>query len=506
MGCEKMKINFKKIEEIVEKIVLWLLIILQILSEFIPQIDTFISNHENLKIAVLFYLVFKIYKRIIDINEKKQIKILKLDDALSHVFTKKKFKKVYIFAYSAQNYLKSIKRNDIQIDNLYLLLRRYDEKQAFLLHDPCVISNYKNELENALKMAYSLKNNGSIKNLHVRYFDFEAYSHFAVFDSRFAVSGKLLHTFNDSKTKISPVQIYDSNTNKSIDDIISNFKDFFENLFNNSCEDSGLKILVENECCTCNEISDLSDPHLQKMHTTSEMSNFAIIPYNQFDDFVLMPDMRPLSKVHLLLTTKFHILSMFQYLRRPDAISNLEKIIKKLDSAIYDCEQKHIIIFEHGSFAKNSKTSGKSIDHLHLHILLNEDYHNFEPAIKNDRKKVVDTNDPHCRYFFNTLEEFARFDIAGRKDYFLIWNPSAQNNKITVFFPTKKESQFLRRICFSMLTLEEKKELGLITEKKSSLTDGYDWKKYKGSFTEREKIRYTELGKAIERNMNNEYR
>lgn len=57
-----------------------------------------------------------------------------------------------------------------------------------------------------------------------------------------------------------------------------------------------------------------------------------------------------------------------------------------------------------------------------------------------------------------------------------------------------------------MLTLEEKKELGLITEKKSSLTDGYDWKKYKGSFTEREKIRYTELGKAIERNMNNEYR
>lgn len=506
MGCEKMKKNYKKFEEIIEKSVLWILIFLEIISEFFPQIDTFISNHQNLKIAVLFYLVFKIYKRIIEINENKQIKILKLDDALSRVFTKKKFKKVFIFAYSAQNYLKSIKRNDIQIDDLYLLLRRHDEKEAFLLHDPCVIENYKNELENALKMAYSLKNNGKIKNLHIRYFYFEAYSHFAVFDSRFAISGKLLHTFNYNKMKISPVQIYDSDVDKNIDDIILNFKDFFENLFNNSSEDSGLKILVENECFTCNEIADLSDPHLQKMHTTSEMSNFAIIPYNQFDDFVLMPDMRPLSKVHLLLTTKFHILSLFQYLSRPDAISNLEKIIKQLDSAIYNCEEKHIIIFEHGSFTKNSKKSGKSIDHLHLHILLNEDYHNFESAIQKDRKKVVNTKDPHCRYFFESLEEFARFDIAGRKDYFLIWNPSALNNKITVFFPSKKESQFLRRICFSMLTLEEKEELGLLNEKKSSLIDGYDWKKYKGSFKEKEKIRYTELGKTIERNMNNEYK
>ncbi len=498
-GYKRMnKMNFKKIIRLVEKYIIIMVVILQLLSQFIPPFNKLLDNYPNIVSAVVLILIFEIYQCVIP-NENNKMNRCNLDDALSQIMNKKKkYKKVCIFAYSAHNYLKFFKRNSVQIEELYLLLRKFDENEAFLLHSKEMIEKYEKELTETIQLTQDLLEKKLIQKIHIRYFDFECYSHFAIFDSKIAIEGKLIHSYDSSKLSIPPVNIYEKE-----DYIIDELQHFFDAHYNHLDEYSGLKTIKEKDTCiTCREILDFSDEHLHKFNAKGELCNFSILPFNMLEDFVLVPDMRPLSRVHLLLTTKFHVMCMFQYLHHNGAAEYLEELIKKIDDFIYGREQEHIVVFEHGSSVSNSALSGKSIDHLHLHILLKNSQNDLEAAIRNDKNKIVNTDDLQCKYCFDSLEAFGRFERAGNADYFLVWDPMMERNKITVYFPHEKESQYLRRIYFSTMSEEEKKSVGLLNDgDMNSCVDGYDWKKYGSNFTDLEKERYVELGAELKKYM-----
>lgn len=247
-------------------------------------------------------------------------------------------------------------------------------------------------------------------------------------------------------------------------------------------------------CPFCEEIATYLKNDFNAEH---EMYNFLIVDESLIEDFILMPDQRPLSELHLLLISKAHILSMSQYLCSKKTILNLEKIITQIEEFVYERFKKHIIVLEHGSKSENSKFSGKSIDHMHLHILLKRDT-NIEDIILKDKNKVVDTSGQGSKCSFRNLKELSKFKKMKIEDYFLVWIPSQKAKQFNIYFPVQKESQFLRRMYFSSLTTEEKIAFGLTlpTEKKS-YKNGYNWKMYGTNFSSHSKCEYINLGMEL---------
>lgn len=201
-----------------------------------------------------------------------------------------------------------------------------------------------------------------------------------------------------------------------------------------------------------------------------------------FPDLLLKPDLCPISKLHFLIVCELHITSLFDFLQRTGSVEQLEALISRISKAIKNLTGKNIIIFEHGSNTLEAPLSGSSINHLHLHVICEPDMFNYEEYIKEDNAKknsVLDINDPQYKLEFNSIIDFKNSAKIEGHDYFLIWEPNEdiKNNRIKVYFPRKKESQYLRRIFYMALGEREKMEF-YPDYSNVGEDDYYNWKKY----------------------------
>lgn len=445
--------------------------------------------------AVLIFLCLEILKSL-KFENKKSLPLKKM--LKKELGENSCIKRLSIFAFSGCNYIDYIQERNVKIDTLELLLKRYNAKQAYLTNDKNVISGYKSELFGVIRKVVKLKKVKQIKKVEIRFFDFEPYSHFAIINENKVIAGNLIHTFDESKVDKSHVKVFDYSNDS---EFFSSYQEFFARHFESSNEYSGLNNYLDDDCQTCCVVSQIQKGGTSNsFFENTEVCNFAVLADDLLGDFLLIPDMLPLSEYHLLLITNFHILSLFQYLKFNSNPETVEDLITKLDRKIYDYTNKHIIVFEHGSNFENSKLSGKSIDHFHLHILLNDGI-DMNAEIAKDSQEVVNLKDHNSLEEFDSLKEFSQCEKAGLRDYFLIWDPSAQDKKISVYFPCKKESQYLRRIYFSTLEDAKKISLGLAQSKKSkSFKNGYDWRLNPSSFSVDKKKQYIEFGKKLKEN------
>ncbi len=511
------KFNIKKSEKFIYNIFVFLFIAVNIVSGFFPDIIesivsfflTKISNpneiaSENLinnvqkaifngTNAIMIYLFYEIIKSF-----KWGEKAVKLDNALKNVFDENKhIRELSIFAYSGRNYIGYINDNNITVGTLRLLLKRFNENEAYLVNKKTVIDGYNSELLGVINKARKLQKENKIKKLDIRYFDFEPYSHFAIINSRKVIAGNLIHTFDSSKVKKEKVKIFDTNDI----DVINSYQDFFERHFEKANKYSGLNDSLINDCPTCDAILQIRDElPLSPYCERTEFCNFTVLPESFFEDFFIIPDMLPLSEFHLLLITKFHILSLSQYLKYKKNASDVEKMIKKLDEKVFETINKRIIIFEHGSNSENSQNSGKSIDHFHLHIVIKDDnigVNELNKAIEDDSREVVETSSHDSHEVFNSLSDFANSKRTNQEDYFLIWEPSSAEN-IHIYFPKDKESQYLRRLYYSKMSKKKKEDLYLANKnKKRTYETGYDWHKNLYRFSSDDKNRYIDFGNEL---------
>jgi len=234
------KISLNKIEESLEIIIFIAIVVCQLLSSFVPIIDEYLSD--DVSSILISVLLIAIYIRVMNISKIDKIKSFSFHDAIDALFTKKqKYKTVKVFAYSAKNYIDGIHRNRVKIDNLYLLLKQSSDEQAWFSKDPKKVKKYKAELSEAIDSARLLQDEGLVKNLVIRFYDFESYSHFGVFDG-YAISGLLIpQTIETETVRISDVQLLGSGVDfGSADAIIDTNITFFDTIFDNASEISGL--------------------------------------------------------------------------------------------------------------------------------------------------------------------------------------------------------------------------------------------------------------------------
>ena len=213
----------------------------QMISPFVPFLQKVLESNAGVSI-----LLITIFIRVMQISKISRITTFPtIYDAFRELFkTKKHFKTVKIFAYSATNYINAIKNSGITIDHLYLLLKQASDKQAWFSLDPDKIRDYKTELAGVRIELERLVKEKKVKHLCIKYYDFESYSHFGIFDN-YSVSGLLIPQTNDSEStvKISEVQLLGKSVDfGSASQIISSNLDFFDTLYSDgSCEVSGLE-------------------------------------------------------------------------------------------------------------------------------------------------------------------------------------------------------------------------------------------------------------------------
>lgn len=503
----------KKTDNLADKICLIaaaVLLVYQTLTAIFPGIESllfgWVSDPLKLHFAGITLLIIPIFNKVSELTSEKRIKSGEFNACLEELLEKEKsFDNVSIFAYSAKHYVSQIAENKVQIKNLRLLLKRANDKTAWFVKDAGLVKRYQEELKSVLDTLGMLvsKEPGDgkpIKNLEIRYYDFETYSHFGLFDN-YLISGMLIPEYNTANPmQIGEVQVVKSGLgHRENKKLIKTDKDFYESVWKQSGEDSGLK-RKDHSCKMFNLLKSISGSD-GSIVGKSNSTDFCITDHELFEDFILKPDQCPVSNIHILCVCKYHILNIYDYLKHENGVKNLENIVYSVAKAIKKHCGKDIIVFEHGASRKGSPFNAKSVDHLICHIIIKPDNFDFKEFIRNNAEEVIDfSNEENAKKYKNL--HILKDDISLRmKDYFLIWDVCDNNptGNIYVYRPREKEPQFLRKVFYKALTSEQKSEL-FPAYKENGPDNYYKWELYKDNlrpFTKIDEESYYALGREI---------
>ena len=408
------------------------------------------------------------------------------------------FSEIKVFAYSAKNYVECLMRSRIKVGKISLCLKRANDYSAWCINNEKKAQKYQKELEIVIDNLEALKERKQINTFEVRFYDFECYSHFGIFND-VLLFGDLIPLFSEKKT-VEIGKIYTLSNVGRNKTFFESKEVFFDKLFASSGADSGLKLCRAN-CHYCDTSELIQDPH----HMNGTLLNYygkcdisLIKDTDTIVDFLLQPDFHPISELHMLLVSKFHILNMFDYLYHKDAVDNLETIVYDIRNAVYQKTGKEILLFEHGTAVEGENVSGSSIEHLHMHIIYEPENYNYIKAISEDniRNPIFDAD--HGMIQLKSIRDFSQEYSIKNKDYFMVWKPGkcTAESSIYVWFPTKKSSQYLRKIFFQGLSTKEKEALyGHPSDNK--FDDEYNWKKHQFNYSDSRLNFHKSIGEAV---------
>ena len=138
---------------------------------------------------------------------------------------------------------------------------------------------------------------------------------------------------------------------------------------------------------------------------SSDISNTII---EETKDFIVTPSKGSLCTGYILIIPKVHITSINDLKDK----SELIKIIKKYREIFKSKYGKYPIIFEHGTYTQDNKSSCSSVIHAHLHIV-NHNFLNEESIIQDLNMSQVDINE----FFLNTNKNYISYISPDYKFY-----------------------------------------------------------------------------------------
>lgn len=426
----------------------------------------------------------------------------KLEPCLDSVFSAVKGNVISleIYAYSAKNYIanitKAIESGRIKrIKKIRLLLCRANEIRAWQSHGQDAVKKYFAQIQSTIETFETWESKKLIdsSNWEIRYVDDRPLCHFCIINGRYVISGAMPLTESGIPCAHgADCYIITSDAG----DVVDGYSETFSSWFARGFYDSGLKELSGKCLTACGKIIGTGILKNRRTQAYVDFRNTPLLsPDVQGLDFYILPDSRPISSLHVILMCKYHVLNLYDYLRRTwtqDGKSKTRYALKYLVKSIRAEVKKQfgqnedIIVFEHGSMNPTNGGGHSSIDHMHLHVILKREM-DVQKLICGDAQKlrmersqsVVQWDVAHKgpvpkRYY--SINDFADDPEMGTTDYFLIWDLSIGKNyekeagkPVFVYLMQKLEQgsglkipdvhQYLRRIFFQALREKEQQTL-----------------------------------------------
>ncbi len=376
-----------------------------------------------------------------------------------------------------------------EIAKLRVLLCRHSDFRV----DKETAEANKNALSNARNVFNDLHNNKKIKKMEIRYMDTKLMQHFCVVNGNVMFGGTFPIGEEARGTDRETCHVSKDN------DVVSGHKKTFNSWFDlRGFYDSGLMERDRTVCPNC------CGHMLDKITSSDGWENKPLFnDKTQGEDFYIVPDIRPISKIHLVLICKYHVLNFYDYMKRSHLMNDKDRepgaalieLIENIRSSIKTRlgEKQEILVFEHGSLNPGSPTSAPSIDHLHLHVILRPTNCLTDTGALDTKKIFSETEYVEVKEGnvvdikkYRSIVGFAHDPSMGNSDYFLIWDPSGAAGSFKIYVALKKKepdpnvkfSQYLRGVFYKKLEATDVKDIygtdaaeKYKTEKKSDKTE-----------------------------------
>lgn len=189
-------------------------------------------------LGLLILLVFRYIDKNINIQRQSDItSVTKFTPEIVGLLATKKINKLCILAHTGDYYYRAILESEPQIDELHLLLRNFDNpaKVGFPT-EVSVRKRYKKNWEEPLKSWTRLKDKGFIKKIIIHRYDFDSFLHFMLIDDSLAHFGLLKPLKNYPGSEVLK-SFKVSNESMSGKDLIANFANEFNSIFENFSEE-----------------------------------------------------------------------------------------------------------------------------------------------------------------------------------------------------------------------------------------------------------------------------
>lgn len=173
--------DWEKIDKWIIYVGLGIVGVLEFISDFIYI--PFLTNSVPVTIlCVVLIILVKDGNVITKLNNGFDIDIDAFAESTNKLLSMSKtISSMDLFVYTGARYRTRFEESDIKINHLRILLRKPTQ------NDP----KYIEELERELKIFYELKNNGNIKNLEIRFYDFEPMLFFCIINDTYINFGTI---------------------------------------------------------------------------------------------------------------------------------------------------------------------------------------------------------------------------------------------------------------------------------------------------------------------------
>ena len=184
----KLKVIWDRIEKYAIYTAIFVFIILEFFSYFIPSIKQAMDTKGALLlIAVILLFFFKYIDERIGDSKNSPIEVEKSfsQGILETLEKKEEIETMDIFAHTGQKYLYALQESHVKVKHLRLLLRSFDNLDTIQFPaDESDKQNLKRELKSVTDGFIGLKKQGKIQTLEIRYYLFDPTCHFFVVDKR----------------------------------------------------------------------------------------------------------------------------------------------------------------------------------------------------------------------------------------------------------------------------------------------------------------------------------
>jgi hypothetical protein len=190
--------RFNNLWNIVEKISIYvigiLFILIPILIKLFPSLNTYVDQQYFLSlIAALILLTFRYIDKNLSLQQRTDfVPVRKFTSEIVKILEEKKIKKLCIFANNGYKYYDAIVESGVQVKELNILVRNFDDINAVKFPlDSNIKKEYKQSSDRLLERLSKLHKTENIESVIIHRYQFDSILHFMIIDNSLVHFGLL---------------------------------------------------------------------------------------------------------------------------------------------------------------------------------------------------------------------------------------------------------------------------------------------------------------------------
>lgn len=234
MKKQKFRAVWQTCEKLIAYCSLVVVVVLECLDKFVPSLDVGQTDFSLMLIASSLLVIFS---HIEDIKKEctqstNTHASTRFNDGLLEVFSKnKRLKSLDIMAHTTKTYIHSIADNDVTIDNVRILVCKPKDSASRHYPDAHCVQSLDAARDQAVDLWRDLLKIGKIRNLEIRYYEFDPTFYFAIINDQYVHYGiyKIEHT--RPGYHLYTMYTFDGNECEVTNNQLQDYKAFFGHVF-----------------------------------------------------------------------------------------------------------------------------------------------------------------------------------------------------------------------------------------------------------------------------------